>query len=779
LPIGWVVVKRLIWTGRLAAISAGQRLRSKRHHLYRLGAASLFPFPNRTIGTIVVLALLSALLVLITGIDRSLPIVEVTGSPTVQAYSFEPKNVLREVNFGSADRDALYIMRPESGFAFVAVQFARPLSFVSIEHHYASATVFGQHVAPVQIGTIQWSEEGLSWQDAGTAHSQDGRLFFQVGHAGAHLHWRLVIPVGSEIANIAIGSLQFWRSSWQQIPVDLVWLAWCLVLFCAVATLRGGITPPRSFIIITISVSLFVLTYSFAFAPYGIITTADSPAYASPLINGTFHALRSSGFPIFLYLVDAVFGLSKLALVQLVVELCCLAFAIGLVARVYNFWIIGAFIFIVLSFFGAPVVFASRLMTEALFLSGFTLTAAALAAAAWFPTTALFVIAGIGLAIACVAKSVGIALLIPALMLARYIPRQAWGRAFAGVVVLPLAVYSLMAAHAYIRTGIPSPDATAGINLVAHVANFLDGELPDEPALIESLRAAAGPILRQRPANIGRITSKKELDDYVDYTAREHNPLLDTALIPAASNQELGDLPDINMVLFQAGLASIFAHPLDYALQVTAHYYGMWRDLGRYRPKHLISAACYIRLVVDDPHVALSSEQFNKYFASLLRPVVSAEAASAQQRRIPIALWRWLELPMLLDEAVTLSIGTLALLLPIFWLLPGSLPRVYRSEVILALLLDAYVLGHALFQVALEHYAAVLMPVAVLLAVCFGTTTLRLIFGRNPPCWSVHLEHSSSLEPTTACKDSTIKRIDASGRSGGNHRGSLQREQST
>ena len=388
--------------------------------------------------------------------------------------------------------------------------------------------------------------------------------------------------------------------------------------------------------------------------------------------------MRSTGFPLFLSLVDAGLGLSKLALVQLVLVLSCLSIAVGLLARAYCFWIIGAFVFMMLSFFGAPLVFSARLMTDALFLSGFTLAAAALAAAARVPSPAVFMIAGIGLAMSIVAKSVGIALLIPALMLARYIPRQTWRRACIATLVFPLAGYILMATHAYIRTGIPTPDATGGINLAAHVAAFLDDELPDDPGLMNSLRAAADPILRRRPPNLERISSKKELDGYVDYTASEHNPLIDTALMPAATSEELGDLPDINMALLRAGFASIFAHPLDYAFQVTAHYYGMWRDLGRYRPKDLIWAAGYIRWSVAAPDVAWSLERFGKYFGALLPPVPSlatAQAASAQQRRIPLAFRWWFELPVFFDEAVTLSIGVLALLLPILWLLPGSLAQ--------------------------------------------------------------------------------------------------------
>src|SRR5207249_1765521 len=120
------------------------------------------------------------------------------------------------------------------------------------------------------------------------------------------------------------------------------------------------------------------------------------------------------------------------------------------------------------SFYGALVVFSARLLTEALFLSGFTLAAAGLASAARRPSAALFIVTGLGLATATLAKAVGIVLVVPALMLVRFIPLQRWS-ALVACVVLPIGVYVSMATDAYIRAGLPRPEATGGIDLAGHV----------------------------------------------------------------------------------------------------------------------------------------------------------------------------------------------------------------------------------------------------------------------------------------------------------------------
>jgi hypothetical protein len=330
------------------------------------------------------------------------------------------------------------------------------------------------------------------------------------------------------------------------------------------------------------------------------------------------------------------------------------------------------------------------------------------------------------------AKAIGIVLVVPALMLARFLPPSKWN-ALACVVLVPVGVYLSMATDAYVRAGLLTPEATGGMNLAGHVAGFLDGELSDAPGFVGGLREAIRPILAKRPPDLATIRSRQDLDAYVDYTAREHDTILGLTLVPAAASMlaPLGtdEYKKLDGMLMRVGFASIMANPSAYIKHVAAHYYGLWRDLGRYFPTDLPSASVFIRQKAGEVDPYWSPEISDKYFHSLLPPMPSpfaAEAASSQQQEVALAFRRFLGFPIFANEMVTVAIGTTALFLPILWLFPGGLAHSYRSEIMLALVLDAYALGHALFQVSLVHYAALMMPTVMLFAFCFGVTSFRL-----------------------------------------------------
>jgi len=371
-------------------------------------------------------------------------------------------------------------------------------------------------------------------------------------------------------------------------------------------------------------------------------------------------------------------------------------------------------------------------MTDALFLSGFTLAAAALASAARRPSPLCFIVASLGLGLAILAKAVGIVLVVPALMLARFLSPSKWN-ALACVVLVPVGVYLSMTTDAYIRAGLLTPEATGGMNLAGHVAGFLDGELSDAPGFVEGLREAIGPILAKRPSDLATIRSRKDLDAYIDYTAREHDTILGLTLVPAAVRMlaPLGtdEYKKLDGMLMRVGVASIMANPSAYMKHVAAHYYGLWRDLGRYFPADLPSASVFIRQKAGEADPFWSSAISDKYFYSLLPPMPSpfaAEAASAQQQAAALAFRHFLVFPVSLNEIITVAIGIVALFLPTLWFFSCRLSQSYRSEIMLALVLDAYALGHALFQVSLTHYAALMMPTVMLFAFCFGVTSFRL-----------------------------------------------------
>ena len=103
--------------------------------VYHLEVASLFPSPQRTVWASVVLVLpfRRFLLVFITGIDRSLPIVSEQDRPCKYTALRRLEIAIGEVDNDYANRGALFITRPRMD-RFVAVQLrASPLSLVSIE----------------------------------------------------------------------------------------------------------------------------------------------------------------------------------------------------------------------------------------------------------------------------------------------------------------------------------------------------------------------------------------------------------------------------------------------------------------------------------------------------------------------------------------------------------------------------------------------------------------------------------------------------------------------
>jgi hypothetical protein len=664
------------------------------------------------------LAFMSAVVAVLPTVDRSQPVTDVTGSPPTQAQSGRVVgNVL-----GRGD----FVTRASDG-AHAAVHFARPLAFTRIEHRYATEP-WPQY--RVRGAAMQWSDDGRTWQDGAVARAEDGRFSFDVRDAGAHAHWRLLVLESGGDAQVVIGNLRFSRSVWAAIPVDLAWLGWGLALLGAIAALPGGLTRPRIFAVAAVSTGLFVLAYTLLFAPHWVMPSADSGGYVQPLVRGSYTAYRSAGYPTFLRLVHATVGVANLVPVQLALELLCFMIGLGMLARAYGLWIAGAGLALLAGSLGVFSAFAAQLLTEGLFVSGFTLAAAALAAAARRPATALLVAAGLGLAIATAAKAVGIVLIVPALALARFIPCESRRRAFAWIILLPVGIYAAMVAHGYRRTGGVTPEAAGGYALAGHVAGFLDGRVPDAPGLVEALQEAVRPVLAARPPDLDRIRSKQTLDAYVAATTGDYNTLLWETMVPVTTRY-LGSRTGhamLNRTLMRVAVAAVLAHPMDYARHVAAHYYGLWRYLGLGQAADLPGAAFSIRAALaelDDAQRASLAPYLEPALPPLPSPAV-IRAAAALQASVPLA-FRGLGLSFLGREEVTIGIGALALLLGGLVLVPGPLARAYAGEIMLALMLDAYALAQALFQVVLVRYAEALMPVSVLLVACVTATTLRLL----------------------------------------------------
>jgi hypothetical protein len=216
-----------------------------------------------------------------------------------------------------------------------------------------------------------------------------------------------------------------------------------------------------------------------------------------------------------------------------------------------------------------------------------------------------------------------------------------------------------------------------------------------------------------------RIDSVAALDRYVDYTLSEYNHLFWETLYPVATPY-LGSAQATNAFYLQFALSSIRAHPTPYLRHVAAHFYGLWRDLGHVEPLKIASIA--IRAEPGAVDILLR----NQTPASVLAPYpepMQLKTERVTQEALPLAfevIWNrhWIR------PALTIALGILALGLSFLFLVPGRLAWMFRTEIMIALTLNAYFSGHALLQVSLSRYADVGILAAFMLAVSFMTTSL-------------------------------------------------------
>ncbi len=121
---------------------------------------------------------------------------------------------------------------------------------------------------------------------------------------------------------------------------------------------------------------------------------------------------------------------------------------------------------------GAISQFAPDVMTEALFMAGLGLFAAALEVMASRTDRRAVTAAAVGIVLATLAKSLGVVLVLPALLLVRFLPKGNRLSVSGVIVICGLATYALMAISSYTRTGIASPENTGRIR--AHRTSRLD-----------------------------------------------------------------------------------------------------------------------------------------------------------------------------------------------------------------------------------------------------------------------------------------------------------------
>ena len=296
-------------------------------------------------------------------------------------------------------------------------------------------------------------------------------------------------------------------------------------------------------------VALFVLFYSLGYVDFHTVTSPDSAGYLQRVLYGSYSPLRNAGYPTILLAVQNTVGLDHLAWIQLGAGIACyLAGAFLLAVRFANKWI-GSVLVLAILLQGTISQFAPDVMTEALFTAGLGLFAAALGVLAWRPDRRAVIAAAVGIVLATLAKSLGVVLVLPALLLVRFLPKGNRLSVSGVIVVCGLATYALMAISSYTRTGIASPESFAGYSLIGHVGWMLDDASMPPSDLTRSLISAAAPVIEQRPADLTDIHSLATLDRYVDVTVQDFNTV---ALAEAVSNRDISTWleRDVEFLLF-------------------------------------------------------------------------------------------------------------------------------------------------------------------------------------------------------------------------------------
>lgn len=636
---------------------------------------------------------------------------EVSGSPTPP--EFQGRTVVNVLSWGD------FVTRAPDGEAHVLISYNTAEAFRQLVHAY-DGEVWPQY--RIVTAAVLQSDDGTNWTTVAEASELEGKIVFDLGNAGAHRFWKVIAVKSGDAPEVVFGHLSFVKSVRliERVPVDAVWLALVPASLLVLRAFGLTLSLGRVFASTAIPVTLFVLLYTFGYAGFHTVIWPDSATYLQRVLFGTYSESRNHGYSSILLAVHDTIGLDYLALFQFGIGIVCyLTAAFLLAVRFGNKWF-GSLLVLALLLQGTLVRSAPEVLTEALFMAGLTLFAAALGALAWRPDKRAVIAASVGIVLATLAKTIGVVLVVPALLLVRFLPKGHRLSVSGAIVVCGLGTYALMAVSSYVRTGVPTPERFAGFALIGHVGWMLDDTSMPPSDLTQSMIKAVAPVIAQRPPDLTNIRSLDTLDRYVNVTTQEYNILLWQKLLPAFALESKPGPVDANAFFLRFGFSSIRAHPLAYLRHVAAHFYGLWRDLREVMP--LRNATVSMR------QASCQSTVRKSIPPSVLAPCPSEAIFNSEQVK-------QLNLPLALDilkqhwilRKGTIWIGALALFLSILILVPGRLAWLYRTEIMIALSLNAYFGAHVLLQVTLERYAFVAASAATFMVASFVVTSCCLI----------------------------------------------------
>jgi hypothetical protein len=202
-------------------------------------------------------------------------------------------------------------------------------------------------------------------------------------------------------------------------------------------------------------------------------------------------------------------------------------------------------------------------------------------------------------------------------------------------------------------------------------------------------------------------------------------------------------------------MKSIAGNPYLYARQVAAHFYGMWRQVGRawieLRTGAIGLRSAYelqlIRNFSTGPLSTLLGAPLSTLLGAPFTPEKVRDAAH-QQARIELASDRLLDYLSYMSSAwavksrladwgafrsiLSVGLGLISLVLCAAIFVPGHFAFAYRAEIMLAFMLNAYMLAHAMvIGSGVQRFVAPIIPIVFVFAVCFFYSSTQFYFRRH------------------------------------------------
>ena len=266
------------------------------------------------------------------------------------------------------------------------------------------------------------------------AHSVKG--WFGHAHREAVLRGAAVLLVVL-LAGLAIATVWAWQSCQEplevvgssgscgapellrRVPVDLVWLALIPAFLLLFSTTPSGLSSNYLFASFAIPIALFVFMYSFGYVPYHTLHFNNSATYLQKVLTGTYASNRNSGYSTILVAINRTIGIDRVAWFQFGAIIGCYLTGAWLLSSYLQRKWLAPLIVVMFLAQGTTTTFSDRILTEALFTAGLGLFAASLGAFARQARVGAQMAGAAGIVLAISAKSIGIVLVVPALLVAR------------------------------------------------------------------------------------------------------------------------------------------------------------------------------------------------------------------------------------------------------------------------------------------------------------------------------------------------------------------------